>query len=66
MTISTKISRRTKIKAYTPTPLLPRLVKLGTLVLVDAFVIWFITRLVPLGYYPLAAAVGAIAVFVNY
>ncbi len=66
MTISTKSQDEPKIKAYTPTPLLPRLVKLGTLVLVDAFVIWFITRLVPLGYYPLAAAVGAIAVFVNY
>lgn len=46
-------------------PVLPRILKLALLVLVDAFVIWFLSRLIPLGYYPLSAAIAIIAIFVN-
>jgi ABC-type sugar transport system permease subunit len=44
---------------------LPRLVRFVLLVAVDVAVIWFIARLVSLGYYPLVAATFIIALFVN-
>ena len=47
------------------TSVLPRILRLGILVLVDAFVIWFLTKLIPLGYYPLSAAIAVTAIFVN-
>jgi ABC-type sugar transport system permease subunit len=34
-------------------------------VVIDALVVWFILRLVALGYYPFAAAIGVIALVVN-
>ena len=53
--------------ARTPSrvPVLPRLLRLAILIVVDAFTIWFINRLLPLGYLPLAIAVLIIAIFVN-
>ncbi|RPI91952.1 MAG: ABC transporter permease subunit [Chloroflexi bacterium] len=44
---------------------LPRLVNFLILIALDAGVIWFLSRLVSLGYYPLAAAIFIILVFVN-
>ena len=44
---------------------LPRLLRLVILIALDASVLWFLNRLVGLGYYPLAAAVAVIAIFVN-
>jgi ABC-type sugar transport system permease subunit len=39
---------------------------LAILIAVDAAVIWFLIRLASLGYYPLAAAVLVVAIFVNF
>lgn len=46
-------------------PAIPRFLRLMIIVLVDAFVIWFLTRLIPLGYYPLSVVIGIIAIFFN-
>ena len=47
-------------------PILPRLVRFGLLVVLDAAAIWFIGRLFNLGYYPLAGGLTLILLFVNY
>jgi len=62
---STYTRDKLKTKEFSPAPVLPGLLRLVILVLVDAFVIWFLTKLIPLGYFPLAAAVVIVAVFVN-
>ena len=46
-------------------PVLPKLVRLAFLILVDGSVVWFLNRLVSLGYLPFALAVLIIAIFVN-
>jgi len=46
-------------------PILPRLMRLALLIAVDASVVWFISRLVSLGYLPFAAAILIITIFVN-
>ena len=46
-------------------PLLPRLLRLAIVIAIDSLVGWFILRLVALGYYPFAAAIGLIALVVN-
>ncbi len=46
-------------------PVLPRLMRLATLIILDVFAIWFLNKLVALGYYPLAAAILIITIFVN-
>lgn len=48
------------------TAILPRLVRFGLLVVLDAAAIWFLLRLVNLGYYPLAGGLTLILIFVNY
>ena len=45
--------------------LVPAVLRLALLIVLDAFVIWFLIRLVSLGYYPLAAAILVILIFVN-
>jgi arabinogalactan oligomer / maltooligosaccharide transport system permease protein len=45
---------------------MPRLLRLALLVVIDAAVIWLITRSVSLGYYPLVAVFLIVAIFVNY
>ncbi len=40
--------------------------RLAALIPVDVFAIWFLTKLVALGYYPFAAAILIIAIFVNF
>lgn len=62
---STDTRESPKTKDFASTPVLPTFLRIGALVLVDALVIWFLSRLIPLGYYPLAAAVAAIAIFIN-
>jgi len=47
-------------------PILPRLVRFGLLVVLDASAIWFIVRLFNLGYYPLAGGLTLILLIVNY
>lgn len=64
MKVTASLRNRKKIDPP-QTSLLPRLFGLALLVAVDAFLIWFISQLIPLGYYPLAAAIIVIAVFVN-
>jgi len=46
-------------------PVLPRIIRLAILVAVDVAVFWFLTKLAALGYYPLAAVVLIITIFVN-
>lgn len=46
--------------------LLPRLLSLAILVILDISAIWFLSRLITLGYYPLAAAAALVAIFVNF
>jgi ABC-type sugar transport system permease subunit len=58
--------REHTVKDYTPRQILPRLARFAILIAVDAFTVWFLIRLFSLGYYPLAAAVIVILVFVNY
>jgi len=45
--------------------IVPRLIRLVLLVAVDAAIVWFLSRLVSLGYYPFAAAILIIAIFIN-
>ena len=54
-----------KVEPRPSRPILPRLLRLAGLILVDVFVVWFITRLAALGYYPLVAAFLIITIFVN-
>jgi len=54
-----------KTKASSSTPVLPRLVRLVLLIAGDTAVIWFLYKLVSLGYIPFAAAILIIAVVVN-
>jgi ABC-type sugar transport system permease subunit len=46
-------------------PVLPRLLSFLLLIVINAGVIWFLNRLATLGYYPLAAAILIILIFVN-
>jgi arabinogalactan oligomer / maltooligosaccharide transport system permease protein len=46
-------------------PILPRLMRFAVLIALDLAVIWFLIRLVTLGYYPLAVAIVVIMIFVN-
>ena len=46
-------------------PVLGRVLKLAALIAVDVLVVWFVTRLASLGYYPLVAAFVIITLFVN-
>jgi ABC-type sugar transport system permease subunit len=46
-------------------PTLPRLARLAILIAADASVLWFLSKLVSLGYLPLAVAILIIAIFVN-
>jgi arabinogalactan oligomer / maltooligosaccharide transport system permease protein len=54
-----------KPRAPTSLPVLPRLLRLAILIALDALVVWFLNRLVALGYFPLATAVLIITIFVN-
>jgi hypothetical protein len=64
MTVTASLSNRKKMDSSPPS-ILPRLIGFAILILVDAFFIWFISKLIPLGFYPLAAAITVIAIFVN-
>jgi len=44
---------------------LPRLLRLAILIALDASVVWFLYRLVSFGYYPLAAAIFIVLIFIN-
>ncbi|TLN17114.1 hypothetical protein FDZ74_07590 [bacterium] len=46
-------------------PIFSRLIQFVLLVAVDIGTIWFLGKLVELGYYPLAAAILILAIFVN-
>ena len=64
MTSTTSQDSR-KAAATSSVPILPRLTNFLILIAIDACVIWFLSKLVSLGYYPLAAAILIILVFVN-
>lgn len=63
--IASQNSPQTQTRKGPATPVLPRLLQGGILVALDAAVIWFLSKLIALGYFPLAAAVVIITVFVN-
>jgi ABC-type sugar transport system permease subunit len=44
---------------------LSQVYRLAIVIVIDALVVWFVLRLVALGYYPFAAAIGLIALVVN-
>jgi ABC-type sugar transport system permease subunit len=54
-----------KTRVSSSKPVLPRLLRLAILIAMDASAIWFLNKLVSLGYYPLAAAIFIILIFVN-
>jgi ABC-type sugar transport system permease subunit len=54
-----------KTKASSPASAFPRLVRLALLIVGDTALVWFLGKLVSLGYIPLAAVALAIAIFVN-
>jgi hypothetical protein len=54
---STASQKASNKKVSYTIPVLPRLVRFALLVVLDAATIWFLLRLVSLGYYPLAAAI---------
>lgn len=58
-------SQNTQNKALALMPALPQILKLAVVIIMDAFVGWFIIRLGALGYYPLVAGFFIITVFVN-
>ncbi len=64
MAVATPKKTRT-IDRFLSAPVLPRLFRLALMVAVDSFVVWFVLRLVALGYTPFAAVIVAIALFVN-
>ncbi len=46
-------------------PVLPKVLQFALLILVNLFAIWFLNKLISLGYYPLAAVVVIITLFVD-
>lgn len=64
MTVTASLSNRKKMDPSPPS-ILPRFIGFAILILVDAFFIWFLSKLIPLGYFPLAAAIIVITIFVN-
>src|SRR4030067_1576553 len=62
---STRYQDIQKSRDFTSTPVLPRLMRLALLIVLDVFAIWFLNKLAILGYYPLAAAIIIITIFVN-
>lgn len=64
MTITASFNDRKKMDS-SPKPIWPRLIGFAILIFVDAFIIWFLSKLIPLGYYPLSAVIIVIAIFVN-
>ena len=61
--VSTEASH--EMPASASAPVWSRLLRLALLVVGDAAVIWFLIKLFALGYYPLAATILVIALFVN-
>jgi arabinogalactan oligomer / maltooligosaccharide transport system permease protein len=64
--MTTLASQESKTRLLASKVIMPRLLRLALLLVVDVSMIWFISRAVSLGYYPLVAVTAIIAVFVNY
>lgn len=64
MTVTVSLNDRKRTDA-SPKRVLPRLLGFAILIFTDAFIIWFLSRLIPLGYYPLSAVIAIIGIFVN-
>ena len=62
---STARSDSSQLIVSKPHTTLSRLLRLVLLIAVDAAVVWFLNRLVSLGYIPFAVAILVIAIFVN-
>jgi ABC-type sugar transport system permease subunit len=62
---STAIPDIPKPKSSSSIPVLTRLLRLAILIAMDTVVFWFLSKLVSLGYFPLAAAIIIITIFVN-
>jgi ABC-type sugar transport system permease subunit len=61
--VTTRDTRRRN--GFLSAPSLSQVYRLAIVVVIDSLVVWFILRLVALGYYPFAAAIGMIALAVN-
>lgn len=63
----TSIATQDVLKTKVPITkvVLPRLLKLALLIVIDAFIIWFLNKLYVLGYFPLAAVFLILTIFVN-
>ena len=61
--IATQDNRKTK--GSSKQPVLPRLLKLASLIILDSLIFWLIIRFFSLGYYPLVAVFLIITIFVN-
>lgn len=62
---STASQSTPKKRASFSIPVIPQIVRLTIFIVLDAAAIWFLIRLFSLGYYPLAAAILVILIFVN-
>ncbi len=59
-------SQETLVTKKSPiSKIFPRLLRLAALIALDALVVWFINKLVALGYYPLVAVFFILTVFIN-
>ena len=45
---------------------LPQIVRWAIIIVLDVATIWYLTKFVALGYYPLSAAIFIIVIFVNF
>ena len=57
---------KSKTRIASSKMVVPQLVRLAILFAIDLSGIWFVTRLLSLGYYPLVAVTILILIFVNY
>ena len=57
---------KSKTRIASSKMVVPQLVRLAILFVIDLSGIWFVTRLLSLGYYPLVAVTILILIFVNY
>lgn len=64
MTVTASLNDPPK-KDTSPKPAWLHLMGFSILGLADVVIIWFLSKLIPLGYFPLAAAIIVIAIFVN-
>ncbi len=64
--MASRASQETPItQASSTKPVLPTVLQVVLLLVVNIFALWFVTKLIPLGYYPLMAVVIVVTLFVD-